>query len=354
MLPMRGVARHFDQPPGRATLLVVLSSPLLAAGLFDFHPSTLAVPFLARTSAVRAAGSPRARPPRGDRGGPVPGRPGTRPAGDRDRRAHRVLAGGSWQWRSPPPRPARWSPGASATRTAGPRTSATSARRPPRRSSTHGTSWPSSCPSKSLSILAAVGGRRRRGDRAPARGGCSRSPWPGFPCCSPGGRAPGSPGTTTAHRWRPSRSAARSPVWPWPPSRDDRWAQRAQGCLVGRPCPRAPPRQPRCRSLAPDSQPGVARRVRRRRTGRGRRGRLGGRGRVRERRPARPRAAEPARARLPVPDPVRHGRRLLRRGVRIRTSRSTPTTPSTWSWPPKATRTLCPPTASRSSPGSTG
>lgn len=47
VLPMRGVARHFGQPPSRATLLVALSSPLLAAGLFDFHPSTLAVPFLA-------------------------------------------------------------------------------------------------------------------------------------------------------------------------------------------------------------------------------------------------------------------------------------------------------------------
>lgn len=49
VLPMRAVARHFDQPAGRATGLVALSSPLLAAGLFDFHPATLAVPFLAGT-----------------------------------------------------------------------------------------------------------------------------------------------------------------------------------------------------------------------------------------------------------------------------------------------------------------
>ncbi len=47
VLPLRGVARHFGQPPSRATLMVVLSTPLLAAGLFDFHPSTLAVPLLA-------------------------------------------------------------------------------------------------------------------------------------------------------------------------------------------------------------------------------------------------------------------------------------------------------------------
>ncbi len=58
VLPMRGVARHFDQPPGRATLLVVLSSPLLAAGLFDFHPVTLAVPFLASTLLFALQGRP--------------------------------------------------------------------------------------------------------------------------------------------------------------------------------------------------------------------------------------------------------------------------------------------------------
>lgn len=49
VLPMRGVARHFGQPPGRATFLVVASGPLLAGALFDFHPSTLAVPLLAAT-----------------------------------------------------------------------------------------------------------------------------------------------------------------------------------------------------------------------------------------------------------------------------------------------------------------
>jgi len=60
VLPMRGVARHFDQPPGRATLLVVLSSPLIAAGLFDFHPITLAVPFLASTLLFALQGRPMA------------------------------------------------------------------------------------------------------------------------------------------------------------------------------------------------------------------------------------------------------------------------------------------------------
>jgi uncharacterized membrane protein len=49
VLPMSGLARQLGQPSSRGTLLVVLSSPLLAAGLFDAHPSTLAVPFLAAT-----------------------------------------------------------------------------------------------------------------------------------------------------------------------------------------------------------------------------------------------------------------------------------------------------------------
>ena len=47
VLPMRGIARHLGLPESRATALLALSGPLLAAGLFDFHPATLAVPFLA-------------------------------------------------------------------------------------------------------------------------------------------------------------------------------------------------------------------------------------------------------------------------------------------------------------------
>jgi uncharacterized membrane protein len=47
VLPMRAIARHVGQPADRATVLVAVSSPLLAAGLFDFHPSTLAAPFVA-------------------------------------------------------------------------------------------------------------------------------------------------------------------------------------------------------------------------------------------------------------------------------------------------------------------
>jgi uncharacterized membrane protein len=49
VLPMRGLARVVGQPASRGGLLVVLSAPLLAASVFDFHPSTLAVPFLATT-----------------------------------------------------------------------------------------------------------------------------------------------------------------------------------------------------------------------------------------------------------------------------------------------------------------
>lgn len=49
VLPLRAIARHLGQPDRRATVLLVLSGPLLAAGLFDFHPSTLAVPFIAAT-----------------------------------------------------------------------------------------------------------------------------------------------------------------------------------------------------------------------------------------------------------------------------------------------------------------
>ena len=47
VLPRRAIARQVGQPANRASVLVAVSSPLLAAGLFDFHPSTLAVPFVA-------------------------------------------------------------------------------------------------------------------------------------------------------------------------------------------------------------------------------------------------------------------------------------------------------------------
>jgi uncharacterized membrane protein len=47
VLPMRAVARHLGGSPGVVTALVAASAPLLAAGVFDFHPSTLATPFLA-------------------------------------------------------------------------------------------------------------------------------------------------------------------------------------------------------------------------------------------------------------------------------------------------------------------
>lgn len=47
VMPMRAFARDVGAPAWLATVLVVCSAPLLAAGFFDFHPSTLAVPFVA-------------------------------------------------------------------------------------------------------------------------------------------------------------------------------------------------------------------------------------------------------------------------------------------------------------------
>lgn len=49
VLPLRALARDLAAPPAAATWLTAASSPLLAAALFDFHPSTLAVPFIATT-----------------------------------------------------------------------------------------------------------------------------------------------------------------------------------------------------------------------------------------------------------------------------------------------------------------
>ena len=49
VLPMRALARHEGSPDWVATLLVALGAPLMAAAVFDFHPSTLAVPFVAWT-----------------------------------------------------------------------------------------------------------------------------------------------------------------------------------------------------------------------------------------------------------------------------------------------------------------
>jgi uncharacterized membrane protein len=47
VLPMRALARDLDVDQRLATLMVVLSAPLAAAAMFEFHPNTLAVPFLA-------------------------------------------------------------------------------------------------------------------------------------------------------------------------------------------------------------------------------------------------------------------------------------------------------------------
>jgi uncharacterized membrane protein len=47
VLPMRALARDVGVDQRLATLLVVLSAPLAAAAMFEFHPNTMAVPFLA-------------------------------------------------------------------------------------------------------------------------------------------------------------------------------------------------------------------------------------------------------------------------------------------------------------------
>src|SRR5439155_1567682 len=47
VLPVRALARDIRVDQRLATLLVVLSAPLAAAALFEFHPATLAVPFIA-------------------------------------------------------------------------------------------------------------------------------------------------------------------------------------------------------------------------------------------------------------------------------------------------------------------
>ena len=46
MLPMRALADDEGVPRWVATLAVALSAPLAAAAVFDFHPSTLATPFV--------------------------------------------------------------------------------------------------------------------------------------------------------------------------------------------------------------------------------------------------------------------------------------------------------------------
>jgi uncharacterized membrane protein len=47
VLPMRALARDLGVDQRLATLLVVISAPLGAAAMFEFHPNTMAVPFLA-------------------------------------------------------------------------------------------------------------------------------------------------------------------------------------------------------------------------------------------------------------------------------------------------------------------
>ena len=49
LLPLRALARHEGAPRWVATLAIVLGTPLTAAAMFEFHPATLATPFIAWT-----------------------------------------------------------------------------------------------------------------------------------------------------------------------------------------------------------------------------------------------------------------------------------------------------------------
>lgn len=59
VLPMRALARDLDVSPWLATGLVAASAPLLAAATFDFHSSTLAVPWVAATLLYGRRDEPR-------------------------------------------------------------------------------------------------------------------------------------------------------------------------------------------------------------------------------------------------------------------------------------------------------
>lgn len=50
VLPLRAFARDVNAPPWVATVAVALGTPLAAAAMFEFHPTTLAVPFVAWTA----------------------------------------------------------------------------------------------------------------------------------------------------------------------------------------------------------------------------------------------------------------------------------------------------------------
>ncbi len=50
VLPLRAFARDHHAPPWVATVAVALGTPLAAAAMFEFHPATLAVPFVAWTA----------------------------------------------------------------------------------------------------------------------------------------------------------------------------------------------------------------------------------------------------------------------------------------------------------------
>ncbi len=163
----------------------------------------------------------------------------------------------------------------------------------------------------------------------------------GCRCCSPDGRAPACPGTTTARRWRRSRSAG-----PWRLSgasrdRTERWARAARGRLVARARARARAREPAV-AVRARSEPGVARRAAAT-TG----ATSSGPGTRRARRCAvsadqrvLPHLSHREHAYL-YPIPFARGGRLLRRGEPPRPGPATATTRSTWSSRRSATRISC-------------
>jgi uncharacterized membrane protein len=60
VLPVRALARHFGVSPWLGTVLLATNAPLMAAAIFDFHPSTLATPFVAWAVLAAVRGDRRA------------------------------------------------------------------------------------------------------------------------------------------------------------------------------------------------------------------------------------------------------------------------------------------------------
>ncbi len=295
--------------PDRATLpggaAAARSSP---PALFDFHPSTARG---ARSSPLRAPVRP-AGPARRPRPSPRWRSPCAGPTSPSCSlaiamvAAPRVRLAARGGRRRSPPSPAPWSRAGSARPTAGlPHFGHLGASPSQALLAPLGRRRPARCPARAWPSSPSLGGRRRRGDRAAPALAAGRRWWPGSRCSSRAGRAPACPGTTTARRWRPSPSGgtlaglavAAGPRRPL--------VAAAPGRLVGR------------SGRSSCSWPARCRRRRRQPTGCGRVA-LGDDGRDVAGAVALVgdddavsadqhvlAAAEPARARLPLPDPLR-------------------------------------------------